>query len=52
MQKHREVAADFAIIQAQQLLAGAADDDPVAFLDRQPQQGVPNRSANQIHLHA
>ena len=52
MQKHRKVASDFAIIQAQQLLPGSAHDDPVSLLDGQPQQGVPNRSANQIHLHA
>ncbi len=52
MQKHRKVAADLAIFQAQQLLAGAADDDPIALLDGEAEQGVPNGSANQIHLHA
>ena len=52
MQKHRKVPADFPIFQAQQLLSGAADDDPIAFLDGQAEQGVPNGSANQIHLHA
>ena len=52
MQKHRKVAPDFAVIPAQQLLARPTDDDPVSFLDGQSQQGVPNRSANQIHLHA
>ena len=52
VQKHREVASDFAIIQAQQLLARAPDHHPIALLDGLPKQGVPNGSANQIHLHA
>ena len=51
MKKDRKVAPDLAVIQVQQLLARAADDDPVALLHRKAQQGVPNRSANQIHLH-
>ena len=33
MQEHREVAAHFAIFEAQQLIAGAPDHHPVAFLD-------------------
>jgi hypothetical protein len=51
MQKHRKVAADFSIFQAQQFLSGAPDDDPVALLDGQAEQRVSNGSANQIHLH-
>ncbi len=52
MQEHRKVAAHFAVLQAQQLIARAAHHDPVAFLDRQAEQSVPNGAANQIHLHA
>jgi hypothetical protein len=52
VQKHGKIAADFAKVTAQQLLTGPADDDPVPLLDGKPEQGVPNRSANQIHLHA
>ena len=51
VQKYREVAADLAITKAQQLLPGAAHDDPIAFLHRQSEQGVPNRPTDQIHLH-
>jgi len=52
VQKHRKVAADLAIFQTHQLLARAADHHPIAFPDGHAEQGVPNRSANQIHLHA
>jgi hypothetical protein len=51
MQKHREVAPDLSIVEPQHFLARAADHDPIAFLDGQSQQAVPNRAANQIHLH-
>jgi len=51
MQEHGKVPAHFAKLSAQQLVAAAADDDPVAFLDGQPEQGVPDGTANQIHLH-
>ena len=37
MQEHGEVAAHFAIIQAQQFVPCAAHNDPVAFLDGQTQ---------------
>jgi hypothetical protein len=52
MQEHREIAADFAISKAQQFLSGTAHHHPISFLDGHAQQGVSNRSANQIHLHA
>ena len=51
MQKHRKVAAHLAVIHALERVARAADHDPVAFLDRKPEQGVSNCSADQIHLH-
>ena len=51
MQKHRKVAPDLAIAEPLELLARAADDDPVALLHRQAEQLVSNRSADQIHLH-
>jgi hypothetical protein len=52
VQKNRKVAPDLPIIQAQQLFAGATDHHPIALLYSQAEQGVPNGSANQIHLHA
>ena len=52
MQKHREIAAYFAIVHPQQIFARSAYDDPVSFAHRKPEQAVSNRSANEIHLHA
>jgi hypothetical protein len=52
MQEYGKVASDLAKVPAQQFFPGSADDDPVPFLDGEPEQAVPNRSANQIHLHA
>ncbi len=51
MQKYREVAPDLAVPEPQQLLPRAAHHHPIALLHRQPEQGVPNRPADQIHLH-
>ncbi len=51
VQKHRKVPPDLAISEPQQLLSRAAHDHPIALLYRQAEQGVPNRAADQIHLH-
>jgi hypothetical protein len=51
MQEHREIASHGPIAEALELLAGAADDHPVALLDGQAEQPVPNSAADQIHLH-
>jgi len=52
MQEDRKVAADLAVVHSQQIFPCASDYDPVAFLHRKPEQGVSNRSTDQIHLHA
>ena len=51
VQEHREVASHFPVAEPQQFLARGADHHPVPFLDGQPEQGIPNRAADQIHLH-
>jgi hypothetical protein len=51
MQEYRKIAADLAVFHPQQFLTRAPDHDPVAFFHWKSQQGVPNGSTNQIHLH-
>ena len=51
MEEHREVAADGEVAERAQLVGIGADDDPVAVADRQAEQCVANRAADQIALH-
>ena len=51
MQEHREVLAHGAKALCQHVGCGAADHDPVAVLDRQPEQGVAHCAAHYIALH-
>ena len=51
MQEHREFAADALVALAHELLGSCADHHPVALADRQAEQPVPNRAANQVDLH-
>ena len=51
MQEHREVTPDRAKAAREHLFGGAADHDPVAVLDRQPEQGVAHRPADNVGLH-
>ena len=43
--------SEISLSRGEHLRAAGADHHPVALLDRQPQQGIPNRAADQIHLH-
>ena len=52
MQKHRKVLADRYIALRHQRFGRGADHDPVAVLHRQAQQGIANRTADHVNLHA
>ena len=51
MQEDREVLADAPIALREQLVGRRADDDPVALLDRQAEQGVAYRAADLVDFH-
>ena len=51
MQEDREVTPDRAEAAREHLVGRAADHDPVAILDRQPEQGVAHRPADDVGLH-
>jgi hypothetical protein len=51
MQEHREVAPDAAVAGALEVLRSRTDDDPVALADREPEQRVADRAADEIGLH-
>ena len=52
MQKHRKVFAYRHIALGCQGFGRGADHDPVAVLHRQAQQGIANRTADHVNLHA
>ena len=52
MQEDGEVLADAPISLRKQLVGRSADDDPVALLDRQAEQGVAYRPADLVDFHA
>jgi hypothetical protein len=51
MEKDREVLADASIPLRDQLVGLRADDDPVALLDRQAEQGVAYGPADLVNFH-
>lgn len=51
VQEYREAAADLLIAERQHFFGRGADHHPVAFLDRQSQQFVANRAADQVSFH-
>ena len=51
VQKYGEVLADRLVTQIQHVLWCCADHHPVAFLYRQPEAGVPYRTADQVNFH-
>jgi hypothetical protein len=52
MEKHGEVLADAPVALRRELVGRSADDDPVALLDRQAEQGVAYGPADLVHFHA
>ena len=51
MEKDGEVLADAPVALREQLVGRSADDDPVALLDRQAEQGVAYRPADLVNFH-
>ena len=51
VQEDRKVTPDRAEAVREHFFGGAADHDPVAVLDRQPEQGVAHRPADNVGLH-
>ncbi len=52
MQEHREIPPHRLVARAREFLGAAADHHVVLLLHFAPQQRVPDRAADQIHLHA
>jgi len=52
VEEHREILADALESLRQELVGRCADDDPVALLDRQAEQCVPDGAADLVNLHA